>query len=66
MKLRAVVYGGSDLPHRPREAAMTIVRLVNSKNLNQAMLALTVSEDYIYHQRKNMLGENIDFLDQCT
>ena len=27
----------------PREAASTIVKLVNSKNLNQAMLALTVS-----------------------
>ncbi|KAL1929062.1 hypothetical protein VTP01DRAFT_2121 [Rhizomucor pusillus] len=31
----------------PREAAMTIVRLVNSKNLNQAMLALTLLDNCV-------------------
>ncbi|KAI9321494.1 hypothetical protein BX666DRAFT_2017438 [Dichotomocladium elegans] len=33
--------------HRPREAAMTIVRLVNSKNLNQSMLALTLLDNCV-------------------
>ena len=32
--------------NRPREAASAIVKLVNSKNLNQAMLALTVSNHF--------------------
>ncbi|ORY91305.1 hypothetical protein BCR43DRAFT_480107 [Syncephalastrum racemosum] len=31
----------------PREAAMAIVRLVNSKNLNQAMLALTLLDNCV-------------------
>lgn len=41
---------------RPRLAAMTIVRLVNSKRVNQAMLALTVCQ----RKRENTMHHHLN------
>lgn len=56
------------LGYRPRLAAMTIVRLVNSKRVNQAMLALTVSGAImkIFISDNSSFSLYIQLLDHCV